>query len=175
MSTTNTLQTGPQLDAFDVANFLREREEPSELWTARALATRSRWWVTFLTIATVLAWGAACWAAIENLDFYFRDAGSSLVAEYRYSKFQEETRKQFADFSDMPVDRQTEFEEIRSAVNMERRLLRDSAREAVILFGIAALLSIWLTIASRRASLRQINANLLSITLELKKVLPPPT
>lgn len=42
------------------------------------------------------------------------------------------------------------------------------SQASVGMFGVAALLTIWLTIASRRATFEQINANLLAIAAELK-------
>ncbi|MDZ4818232.1 MAG: hypothetical protein SGJ20_04580 [Planctomycetota bacterium] len=164
MSEINTPKTGRQLDAFDPGGLLREQSEPPVLVAARELALRSQRRVFWLTVATIITWTAACSVGIATLWINHYEFGGLPHAEYHQFRLLEQR--------DTLTELQSEdLEKTSRQIQRIKEILVYLTQTSIILFGVAALLSVWLTIASRRASLRQINANLMSITLELKKVL----
>lgn len=74
-------------------------------------------------------------------------------------------------WNDVTAEQKRALASLQSIVKRTNEEIMILAPISIGLFGVAALLSVWLTIASRRVALRQINANLLAITRELDAVL----
>jgi hypothetical protein len=173
MSSEHNPQTHRQLESFDPMTLLERRTggsiDPRQL--AQNLATRSRRRTAVLAVVTVLTWIAACGSAIWVVEIYFNEIRPHQpIHEYRYARIHEEIEgKPWRELTDK---QRREFSARQRLIDRSNELMMVVTQLSVALFGLAALLSVWLTISSRRTALRQINANLLSITLELAKLLP---
>jgi hypothetical protein len=166
--------TTRQLESFDPTDVLHPsaetRVDPRQL--ARELAARSRRRTAYLAVATVLAWMAACGLAIWAAEIYFNELRPHLpLYEYRYAQLHDAI--QGIPWNELTDIQRREYSTRSRFLGRSNETMMLLSQGTIVLFGIAALLSVWLTIASRRSALRQINASLLSITLELSKVISP--
>jgi len=159
-------------DSFNAARVLGRESEPTvdPVKLAHDLAARSRRRVLWLTAATALAWIVACGAAIWTVEIYFNEIQRNMpFQEYRYAQLHEEIEG--IPWDELTERQQREISARERAVDRANELMMVLSQASIGLFGVAALLSIWLILASRRATLRQINANLLTITTELRTLM----
>lgn len=159
-------------------------EAESAIELARAIVTKSRSRLKWLTIATCLAWIVATAAGIALAYLYFDKFRNSMPNhEYRLAKAHEIMREKLgpehrSSYSPKALLSDAEYREYEYGYKLiqdgnESMMLFSQA--TILLFGIAALLSVWLISASRRCTMKQINANLASLALDLRALSVEPT
>jgi hypothetical protein len=170
----NNQQLGPALVKLDTADLSRSSESDRQTWQILDRDRRRvRWW----TIVTILAWIPATLLALGIL------IGLALLfpMDAKLHQIQAERRAKQGAPAQPPVDALDESADIIDwegrPINV-RQLERDleiAFKEvsvltalAILALSFAMLFSIVLLFASRRATLRQINANLLAISDQLK-------
>ena len=156
---------------------IRSDSSDGPLTEARRLAETSRRRTAWLCAATVLAWAAAVGTAILATSVYFDIRRDAFRVELEFNELHDRYMQEFGvdgrlSFDDLTEEQAQEYRTGYRWISRSYNFARDTAHLAIVLFGVAALLSVWLTIASRRTALRQINASLLSITRELNERLP---
>lgn len=154
-----------------------EAKAPIEL--ARNIVTKSTSRLRWLTAITCLAWIAATSAGVGLAAIYFDGYERNMpFHEYRFAKghdLLEQKRTgdrvnsyKAADF--LTPEELIQYESGARAVHETNEMMMILSQFTFLLFGVSALLSIWLITASRRCTMRQINANLASLTLEIKAI-----
>lgn len=125
---------------------------------ARQIAHRDRWGVRLLASLAVLLWLAA---AVGVLFVVW------LAIWYVFPKH----RKLAADFAVMPVEQIVLVQQSNLIV---WELCVEVIAGSFIALTLAALCTVWLVFWSRRATLREVNANLVAISEQLRLLRPSP-
>lgn len=154
---------------FDGSFQSKPAKDPMDV--ARHILRRERMWLRVLTVATCLTWVAATAAGIALAHFYFdRQARQMALLEYRMAKTHEETFEG-QEPAEISQDQKRSYSNDRRNIGRVYDVLMLWTQAAITLAGVAALLSVWLVIASRRVSLKQINVSLASLSENLESLL----
>lgn len=160
-------------------NFKGAIDSLDPIEVARSAAAKSKRRLSILTVMTCLAWIAATSTGVAVAHYYFEQVQHNLPFNmYRYAsghakiEAERDAKGEDRSLSYSPKDYLTE-KEYREYSNGSRNFSTANdnmlvlSQATMILTGIAALLSVWLIIASRRCTLKDINVNLASICHEL--------
>lgn len=146
---------------------------------ARQIVSRDRFRVRCLALATVAVWLAATISGVWLAFLFVHESQEHFIGSaYRLALAQDRlnnaTRGADADgdgliFLDPRLKELTEeYEKAHATVDDFSSVLMYLTQGTILLAGVAALLSVWLVLASRRATLKQINVGLASVSEQLK-------
>lgn len=156
-------------DSEPGVNKSEEGQRSDAVEKARQSAAASQRFTKLLTLTTVIVWisagGMAVWTTDVCLDVFFRGTFRSLM---RYNTLSTELMADYGKqgrlfFSDVPEDLVRQHSRLRRAVSHRRLVMELYLILTIALTFTAALLSVWLVVASRRSTLRHIAASILSI------------
>ena len=164
--------------------------EPSDavdgpLVLARQIVSRDRVHVRLLAVAAALAWLAATTLGVWVAYLFVHESQEHFIGSaYRLAVAQDRLNAAIGDadpdgdgfiiMDDQLTALNEQYEEAYATVNDFSSVLMFLTQGAVLLAGIAALLSVWLVLASRRATLKQINVGLASVSDQLRLLTQAP-
>lgn len=146
----NDGQLGKALLELDAAHLSGASDANRETWQILERDRRRVWW---LTVATIATWGAAMLMVLWMLVAF------GLLFPY-LAKLRDDAQR-----APLPADVQqaAEFE-----AEVAFKMITVGVTCSVGLLALAALATVLLVLATRRATLRQVNASLLEISEQLK-------
>ena len=155
----------------------RHQPPNNPLDVAKQILRRGRLWLRVLTVATCLAWLAAIAASVLLAAYWCDGGGNIALREYEMAKAYEayrEVRDQ-PESSAEKKERRENYHRRSQNLSLFYGDLMMRSQATIVLAGIAAFLSVWLVIASRRVSLKQINVSLATLSEHLEILVNAPS